>query len=425
VTAMSGTESSVLFSGADRRLSMGMDQEAFERSLLTAILFEPRLIMPDAYFFNSPLVMRHVSRSPGPSLLELALQDGALTPAVRDADVGSFEDMRKNLVTNRVYGLLRTEDLEQLSSLLRNAGRNAGDWIPWPERMAESYANLLRKVLQTDEAPSFGNVGIDRETWRRTARLRFDALDDAIGLERDYGVRRSEVIRSAARKMGLPEGDFARLPSEKALLSAVSDDRRREDLAAYFRWLDVLYIANQADRFGVRSSITSNDQSALAVMAAAIHTPSIQADTEAVHSPVRLNELTVRMPSIRALSRLPGQKIMELRRSGVEWRSGLDAYFADPTPTNGTRVELALEAFGKEARRTTGREAIRDFGITCRERAEIAGIGVGLASAVAEPVTGGVLFSAGVASFAIVRYLKMRRTETVSNPLRVMPPTAP
>ena len=54
------------FSAADEAAAGFLSQDAFEESLLYHVLFANKLLLHEAYFFNSSLLLKHVQCHPGP-----------------------------------------------------------------------------------------------------------------------------------------------------------------------------------------------------------------------------------------------------------------------------------------------------------------------------------------------------------------------
>lgn len=88
-----------LFNGADDCLAHSLRGGIFEESLLLNVLFQERLLVHEAYFFNSTLLVDHIKSAQGrPALFEIAAKAGLIVPAFRDPNRESldqaFEQMK-------------------------------------------------------------------------------------------------------------------------------------------------------------------------------------------------------------------------------------------------------------------------------------------------------------------------------------------
>lgn len=414
----------VLFNAADRQPFPRPSVKEFERLLITAILFEPHLIMPDVLFFNSKIILEHLNNRPGKrSLLELALAEKILIPAVRADTLDSYSSIAKLLRKQGILGLLSEVDLEFVSARLDSA---SGGIVPdkiWPDRMAESYAQLLKNVLQRDLPPEVGNTRIDQGTWSRTQDLRYEALDDAISRESNYGVRRGEAIISAATSRNILPKDSTHLPEEQQLLSAFRNPRDRADFTAYLRWLDALYARNQAEKLSLRLSTSTTDTNSLAMMSVPLADASaMETFGSSMTREWKLDHLKVRAPNLNTLVESSPETILEMRLLGLEWRLALEAFFREPTPERRNSIELAAEKFGKLARRSMRRVTLGHFEFGGAIGAGATGVLVTSVGELADPAVG-VLLSASSFGFATVRYLARTRTQLIHNPLRTLSPT--
>lgn len=344
----------LLLSIADRRGARKLRPENFERVLINAILFEPQILVPDVYFFNSPAILEHIKKHrEGPSLLELALQQSIVLPAIRES-ANNFRQVAEYLHQANIYGLLPREDIDYLAERLSARVHRQELGVLWPERMASSYANLLVRVLQRDTAPGSDYIQVNEGLWRDTEVFRIDALNEALADEArrpgGYGVRRAEVIRKSAERVGILSARDE-LPTENEIIARYTGPASgRKAIARFFDWLDELYFANQALRFGVRPTTSTSHVADLSLIAEAANLPAN--DTVGLSQQnQQMLEMQVGIPAFDTLRALPPQRLLKLREYGVHWYASAGAFMRDPSTTTRLQAEWALESFARSLNR--------------------------------------------------------------------------
>jgi len=154
-----------LFNSADDCLAYSLDERAFDESLLLNVLFQDRILLNEAYFFNSTLLADHVKSAVGhPSLFELASRENLIVPAFRDRNTETLD---------QAYEMMRHEygpEYELLSPQMQpyrdrvvasiDVGLEKQNGIAffWPSGKGQSgdgYRDLVREMLQTDRPPAY------------------------------------------------------------------------------------------------------------------------------------------------------------------------------------------------------------------------------------------------------------------------------
>lgn len=81
----------VLLNAADDCLADYMTPREFEESLILNVLFHERIVVHEAFFFDSPHLHEHLRSAPhGLSVFEEAARRGIVAPAFRDPDTNRF-----------------------------------------------------------------------------------------------------------------------------------------------------------------------------------------------------------------------------------------------------------------------------------------------------------------------------------------------
>ncbi|MEU0797888.1 hypothetical protein ABZ342_48145 [Amycolatopsis sp. NPDC005961] len=313
--------------------------------LLYSILMEPQVVIPDIFFFNSPVISAHIGRAHHEySLLEEAIRQEIVIPAIREK-ADSFVEVEAYLRRDGIYGMLAPEESGYLAERLTNVTKRVNLGFLWPERMASSYATILVDVLQRETSPQ----GVDDVLWEKTAGFRTESLDRAIesdaGRPGGYGVRRASVILSVAADIGVLR-DPHETPSEHEIVDRYrSMTKDVAPLVKFFDWLDELYFANQALRFGVRPTTASSGASAVSLVSEAV---ARHRDEPGASRSEEVLEMTVELPSSGFLAKLSPRKLLDWREFGVEWYAAASAFVRTPNAQARWRAERALEEFARK-----------------------------------------------------------------------------
>ena len=190
------------------------------------MLFQERLLVHEAYFFNSTLLVDHIKSAQGrPALFEIAAKAGLIVPAFRDPDIESldqaFEQMKGEY--GQGYVLLRPEVQPFKNRIVAAIDLGLENTKPfyWPVNappLGEGYEALLRQVLQSEGPPEYALTSASREqlltrVWEASKPWRFDCIEDAATRTRARGAKglqRVELFRSIARHVGI-SGDQAKV----------------------------------------------------------------------------------------------------------------------------------------------------------------------------------------------------------------------
>ena len=360
----------VYFSAADGRVTTLAREEGFARALIHAALIDSRLIIPDIFFFNSPGLKDHVLSDTGLSVLEVAVEQGLVVPALR-AEADTFEDIARQMATNRIVGLIAPEALRAVAKRLDDARKRGHvEWAAWPDALGESYNMLLTKILQVQEPPAFGGDTVDTDIWRLTHRLRFDAIENARTYRRSQGgtdVRRGEIITEAGRILGVlgPAEEITDLNIVLSRLSSQGPARQPWYAAAdmFFEWLDELYRFNQADRMNIQPTATNARPGTISLLAQAYRRVDYGPLPKSYSNPEDLT-LEEKIPTFNELSRLNARALLELRHFGRSWRDAADAFLANPSTTSQHAAEQKLEEYARQLRRSARAEVLQSMEVT-------------------------------------------------------------
>lgn len=360
----------VYFSAADGRVTTLAREEGFARALIHAALVDSRLIIPDIFFFNSPGLRDHVLSDTGLSVLEVAVEQGLVVPALR-TEADSFEDIARHMTTNRIVGLIAPEDLRAVAKRLDDARkRGRVEWAAWPDALGESYNTLLTKILQVKEPLAFGGDSVDPDIWRLTHRLRFDAIEKARAYRRSEGgtdVRRGEIITETGRILGVlgPTEEVTDLNIVLSRLSSQGPSQQPWHTAAdmFFEWLDELYRFNQADRMNIQPTATNARPGTISLLAQAYRRVDYGPLPQSSPDPADLT-LEEDIPTFDELSRLDARALLELRHFGRSWRDAADAFLASPSTTSQHAAEQKLEEYARQLRRSARAGVFQSMEVT-------------------------------------------------------------
>lgn len=338
----------VLLSPLDRRIAERTPTVQLQTILIHSLLFEREVIVPDVYFSNSMFIHQHIKDRPNShSLLEVAIQNGVVRPALRE-DASSFEGILGYLRRENVFGLLTPTTADYLATRLDMNLDKARLELRWPERMAESYERLVSDVLSNDSAPGRGTAQIDRDVWAATGRYRVEGLELArqIANERpnNYGIRRADLLRAVALQAGVI-GDSDATPTEDQITTKSSPESAKH-VGRFITWIDELYFANQSLRFDYPPTNTSSQKGDIALVADA----SDPDDDANLCLPTSTLEVTVDIPTLPTLLRLEPRRFLELREHGLDWYARAHTFVRAPSDQTRMAAESALEDFAAQVR---------------------------------------------------------------------------
>jgi hypothetical protein len=252
-----------LFNSADDCLAHSLKGGVFEESLLLNLLFQERLLMHEAYFFNSTLLVDHIKRAQGrPALFEVAAKAGLIVPAFRDPKTESldqaFEQMKGEY--GQDYVLLHPDVRPFKNKIVAavDIGLENAEPFYWPADappLGEGYEEILRRVLQTESPPDYAQTNAYREqfltrVWAASKPWRFDCIEDAASRTRARGARglqRAELFRSLGWPLGMSRDQVTIKPLD--IINRCTDPEQRLAMEVFLKWISQCYHLNQAQSF--------------------------------------------------------------------------------------------------------------------------------------------------------------------------------
>jgi hypothetical protein len=256
-----------LFNAADDCLARNIGIAAFEESLLLNVLFQERLLVHEAYFFNSTLLAEHLSRAKGhQSLFEAASRRGLIVPAFRDPHTASLEEAYARMKQDDVYGpsyeLLHPTVQPYRDRIIASVNRGLENRKPfyWPTEtqgyLGDGYLRVVRELLQTEQPPAYVQQDPERSqliqrVWNESERWRFDSVEEAIGLTKAKGARglqRSELFCVIGWSLGIPK--VVTTVGVPDILERCADHEQKLAMTIFLKWATQCHHVNQARFFG-------------------------------------------------------------------------------------------------------------------------------------------------------------------------------
>jgi len=258
-----------LFNSADDCLSYSLQESTFDESLMLNILFQERLLVHEAYFFNSTLLAGHVRRAkPGtPSLFELAARRGLIVPAFRDSKTQTMDQAQEVMTVTygSSYGLMHPQ-MQPLRDRVF-ASVDIGLQLPeikpfyWPRisdagSLGEGYYNTIRELLQTEDPPVYSSFNPDRElqiqrVWEASKAWRFDYVEEAAVRTKTkgaLGLQRLELFCSLGWALGIPTDTVTISPED--IINHCANKEQALAMQIFLKWVTQCYHLNQARYFG-------------------------------------------------------------------------------------------------------------------------------------------------------------------------------
>jgi hypothetical protein len=337
----------VYLSAADRQLETYLDSDAFDRSLLLNILFQPGVLIPDIFFFISAGVVKHLQQE-RLTLLEAALQQGHVVPSFSDPPTTSFRRALENKKRDGILGL--RQDAHETALRLDAALDRAPGFKPayWPEsNVGEGYQRLAVQLLAADEAPRLPpSSGISQERlvelWDATKEWRTDCLDEAIAETARLaggGLRRGCLMTAVGRKLGVV-GDRGRIDDIAQLLRPEVSPIHQYALHYFCRWMTDIYHYNQSLALGATPNFPGYDVLEGAMATELLRQTQCQGNPAADGNSIRLE---VPMPHPAWLSRLSAADLLAIRDDvGAGYMACVKAWHESPADTGDTTVGSRL-----------------------------------------------------------------------------------
>jgi hypothetical protein len=260
------------FSAADEP-AVYMGRAEFNRSLLMNLLFGSRLVLPEAFFFNSSLLREHVAATNGgASLFEVAASAGLVSPAFRFSDVEDLEAAYLRMQQVYTPGDLpkRNELTDAHRSILRAVNRGLKSSDPVHPVTGESIGEGYQRAMEAHflrEDPPLGTSPADWLKMREWRHLIPKACSRT-ARRGQTGLQRAELVRCICQVLGADDG-IAYL-SLDVLEDACRSEERAEALRSFWAGMNQIHWMNTSSSFGLSASLPgyelrSGVESAMAV----------------------------------------------------------------------------------------------------------------------------------------------------------------
>jgi len=252
-----------LFNSADDCLAYSLDERAFDESLLLNVLFQDRILLNEAYFFNSTLLADHVKRAVGhPSLFEVASREGLIVPAFRDPSTEPL-DQAYALMRHEYgpeYALLHPQMQPYRDRVVASidVGLEKEHAFFWPSGKGQSgdgYRDLVREMLQTDQPPAYvqddpNRAQLFERVWEVSKPWRFEHVEAAVAQTRAkgaQGLQRTELFCSLGWSLGMPKKIVTISPPD--IIQRCSDPEQRLAMEIFLKWVTQCHHLNQSRYF--------------------------------------------------------------------------------------------------------------------------------------------------------------------------------
>jgi hypothetical protein len=347
-----------LFNAMDGNL-LSVGEGVFNQSLVMNVLFQEKLLVSETLFFNSHVLAKHIGQMSGhQSLFEAACKQGIVVPALRG--VKTLEDAFNNFP--KIYGpkypgvpaMLPFKD-RVIAAV--DSGIAGGRTIPvqWPNdgiSFSESYGELIKKLLQTDDPPAYVNYEVSRgklfrRIWDKTINWRLDLVTDAIRLTEAKGfkgLQRAELFDLLGKQLGVEHKEDG--VGGLDIVSACKDPEDQLAASMFVKWCTQCHHLNQARRFGVSINfpVYSFDQDF--ILDSILRSPLDAAPTKD-----KGFRCEVRLPEPAKLAQMRPEDLLAIRSDiGHGYLHALRRWYENPTETNQQSVEITLDRYCEDIR---------------------------------------------------------------------------
>jgi hypothetical protein len=309
----------VYFGAADRQMEYFLDAESFYDSLVSSLLFQGNIVIPDIFFYISEHIADLVTRKSSnyfgtgenePSDFFIAgLQEGIVIPSFRNKGTESFRENYRSIVEEGIQGLL--PEAESIATSLENAAERSSRFDPsyWPEEyLSEGFEERTKEVLLTESATDQSPV-LDR-IWDNTREMREVCIPEAIEVsnEQGRGLRRGTLYNSIARFLGLED---TTIDDIRDIVVRIEDPARRESVRYLLKWINYCYQVNQGEMFGLSPSLAKLDHVDIPFSEKFYPSRPVSSTTGDDH--VEVLRTTLKLPFVKQLFTVPPEELLDLR----------------------------------------------------------------------------------------------------------------
>ncbi len=345
-----------LLNVADDILADLIGSDTFDESLLLNVLFQDRILIHEAFLFNSTLLAHHLAAAEtGTSLFEQAARRGLIAPAYSKVGCTTVSDAYEYMLDRygRTYPLMHEAMKPLRSRVEASVDRGVREGSPpfyWPTNvhLGEGYLALLRQMLQANSPPKYIEEGTDRGShfdilWQQTERLRFDLIEEAAALTAkrgSAGIQRTEIFRLLGVEVGIPYAETS-APSTATLIERSVDEQRQLVMQVFVKWVTQVHHANQASAFGTAMNFPAYHLDQDFMLDSLLRTPLDAAplQTEGLRCEVML-------PPLAALLRADTDRLVGIRNDlGEEYLHTLRRWNKAPTSSHSGDLERALRDY--------------------------------------------------------------------------------
>jgi hypothetical protein len=291
--------------------------ELFNTSLMTNILFEPGVVMPDIFYFISTGIWTHLQearRDNKISFMEAAIENGLLFSAFREPAYSTFSDAYEQIRDTGIRGTREDSDCRHVARTLDRAferGRNAGKTWPcyWPiHSVGAKFEQRIVRFFDPDGDPETDVSPVDNPEvtalWAQTRTWRTGYLNEARAMG-ESGLRRGDYLAALGRAAGIttPVDDV------REIFETIAPESRSAMRTLCF-WMNECYQFNQAIEFGAIPNVAHFDPILSPVTVAALSRPGNTDLGPTFHE----EEITANIPPPRVLAKLDATKLLAVRQ---------------------------------------------------------------------------------------------------------------
>jgi hypothetical protein len=331
--------------------------QSFESSLMFHVLFSGRLLLHEAYFFNSPQLLRHIEETEF-GMFEAAAASGLIVPAFSNLKCTSMEQAHADLRErhpNASPSVLAESHVRMISAMNAAFDSRRCEPLYWPQpgpggenTFGVSYQRQLAKLFNRKTAPIKAGDTEDRKqlikrVWRASKEWRTTCLETACAEtgKNGFGLARRHLHEAIMCSLGLKEIVGKVQFSQVATLLAASDPEKALALTVFSKWITQCHWVTFANLFSAKVSLPDYDLDRDFVADALV--PLHKKESNLVFT------VQVALPPIEVLSRVAPNKLLEVRESaGLTYFNQLQLSLSDYSRTDQRgRITLALKRYCK------------------------------------------------------------------------------